>query len=68
MQWLKDPGQINEDNLDNVRREASRPIRNKMEYLKAKIEKLEINSKVKNIRTCIGASVTLRKVNNLELI
>jgi hypothetical protein len=38
MQWLKDPNQGNEDNLNNVRHEASRHFWNKKkEYLKAKI-------------------------------
>jgi hypothetical protein len=41
----------NGDNLDNVRREASRHFRNKnMEYLKDKINELAMNSKKKNIR------------------
>jgi hypothetical protein len=38
MQWLQDPRQSNVDNLNNVRREASRHFRNKKEYLKAKID------------------------------
>jgi len=38
------------------------------EYLKAKIDELETNSKIKNIRTCIGASMILRRVTSLELI
>jgi len=42
IQWLQDPNQSNEDNLNNVRCEASR---HKKEYLKAKIDKLETNSK-----------------------
>ena len=42
MQWVQDPSQNNVDNLNNVRREASRHFRNKKkEYLKAKIEELE---------------------------
>jgi hypothetical protein len=42
---------VNEDNLSNVRREASRHFRNrKREYLKKKINELESNSKIKNIR------------------
>jgi len=36
MQWVQDPSQSNLDNLNNVRREASRHFRNKKkEYLKA---------------------------------
>ena len=45
MQWLQDPNQSNVDNLNNLRREASRHFRNKKkEYLKAKINELEANS------------------------
>jgi hypothetical protein len=29
LQWLQDPNIVNEDNLSNVRREASRHFRNK---------------------------------------
>jgi hypothetical protein len=42
---------VNEDNLNNVRREASRHFRNeKREYLKDKINELVRNSMNKNIR------------------
>ena len=51
MQWIHDPSQSNVDNLNNVRRDASRHFRNKKKaHLKAKIEELETNSKIKNIR------------------
>jgi len=51
MQWVQDLNQSNVDNLNNVRREASRHFKNKKdEYLKAQIEEIEINSKIKNIR------------------
>ena len=51
LQWVQDLSQRNVDNLNNVRREASRHFRNKKKaYLKAKIEDLETNSKIKNIR------------------
>jgi hypothetical protein len=51
LQWLQDPCEINGDNLNNVRREASRHFRNKKrEYLKDKIHVLATNSKNKNIR------------------
>jgi len=41
MQWVQDPSQSNLDNLNNVRRDASRNFRNKKkEYMKAKIEEL----------------------------
>jgi hypothetical protein len=51
LQWLQDPSEINGDNLNNVRREASRYFRNKRkEYLKDRIIELARNSKNKNIR------------------
>jgi hypothetical protein len=51
LQWFQDPSEVNEDNLNDVRWEASRHFRNKKrEYLKDKINKLESNSKNTNIR------------------
>jgi hypothetical protein len=51
LQWLQDPRIVNEDNVCNVRREASRHFRNKKrEYLKDKINETELNSKNKNMR------------------
>jgi hypothetical protein len=42
---------VNEDNLRNVRREASRYFRKKKsEYLKDKINEIELNSKNRGIR------------------
>ena len=51
MHWVHDPSQSNVDKLNTVKREASRHFRNKKKaYLKAGIEELENNSKIKNIR------------------
>jgi len=50
MHWVQDPCQSNVDNLNSVRQEVSRHFRNKKEYLRAKIEDLEANSKIHNIR------------------
>jgi hypothetical protein len=51
LQWLQDTSEINGDNLNNVRCDASRHFRNKKrEYLEGKIKELEANSKNKNIR------------------
>jgi hypothetical protein len=51
MQWMQDPSQSNVNNLNNVRRDASIHFRNKKKaYLKSKIEELETNSKINNIR------------------
>jgi hypothetical protein len=51
LQWLQDPSEVNEDNLNDVRREDSRHFRNKKrEYLEDRINELESNSKNKNIR------------------
>jgi len=57
------------DNLNKVRREVSRHFRNKKKaYLRAEIEELETNNKIQNTRTCIGASVTLRRGTSLDVI
>ena len=51
MQWIQDPSQNNVENLNNVRRDASRHFRNKKKaYLRTKIEELETSSKFNNIR------------------
>ena len=59
MQWIQDPSQSNADNLNNVRWDASRHFRNKKKaYLRAKIEELETNSKINNIRDLYRALIT----------
>jgi hypothetical protein len=59
MQWLRDPNRSNVDNPTSVRLESSRHFKNKRkEYLKAKINELETNSKIKISVPCVGASVT----------
>ena len=69
MQWIQDPSRSNVDNLNNVRREVSRHFRTKKKaYLRAKIEELETNSKIKNIRDCIGASMTLGRGTSPDAI
>jgi hypothetical protein len=51
LQWLQAPSEIKRDNLNNVRREASKHFRNKKrEYLKDNINELAMNSKNNNIR------------------
>jgi hypothetical protein len=51
LQWLQDPSEINGDNQNNERCEASRHFRNKKrEYLNGKINELTTNSTNKNIR------------------
>jgi pyruvate kinase len=51
MQWIQDPSQSKEDNLNSVRCEVSRKKKKKNKaYLRAKIEELETNSKIQNIR------------------
>ena len=50
MQWLGDPNQRNVDNLNDLRREASRHFKekkNRKEYLKSKIDELEPTSNIK---------------------
>ena len=69
IQWIQDPSQSNVDNMNNVGSEVSRHFRNKKKaYLRAKIEELETNSKIKKLGTCIGASMTLRRGTSLDVI
>jgi hypothetical protein len=50
MQWMQDPSQSNVENLNKVRRDASRHLKNKKKaYMRAKIEELETNSKLKKM-------------------
>jgi hypothetical protein len=59
---LQDPNESCVDNLNSVRREASRHFRNEeKEYLKAKIDELETNIKIKNIRDFYGAISDFKK-------
>ena len=56
---LQDPNESSVDNVNNVRHEDSRHFRNKKkEYLKAKIDELETNSKIKTIRDFYSVSET----------
>jgi hypothetical protein len=51
MQWIQDPSRGSVGNLNNIRSDASRHFRNKKKaYLKVKIEELETNSKIYNVR------------------
>jgi hypothetical protein len=51
LQWLQDPSEVNGDNLNNVKSEASRHFRNKKrKYMKDRIDELARNSANKNIR------------------
>ena len=51
MQLVHDPSQSSVDNLHNVKLEASRHLMKKeKEYLKTKIEELETDGKIINIR------------------
>jgi len=69
MQWVQRPSKSSVDNLNNVRCEPSRHFRNKKKaYLKAKIEELETNSKIKNIRDLYKGSNDFRRVTSLELV
>jgi hypothetical protein len=51
LQWLQVPSEINGDNLNNVRHEASKHFKNKKkEYLKVKTNELATNSNHKKIK------------------
>ena len=50
MQWIQDPSRRNVDNLNSIRRDASRHFRNKKKaYMKVKVEELETKSKINNV-------------------
>jgi len=62
MQWVQDASQSNVDNLNSSRREAGRHFRNKKKkYLRAKIEELETNSKIKNIMGLYSGTSDVKK-------
>jgi hypothetical protein len=68
LQWLQNPGEINGDNLKNVRREASRHFRiKKKDYLKDKINELAMNSKNKNIRDLYRGTNEFKRATNLDV-
>ena len=63
MQRVQGPSQSNVDNLNKVRREASRHFRNKKKAnLEAKIEELETNSKITNIRVLYRGIIDFKMV------
>jgi predicted metal-dependent hydrolase len=69
MLWIQNQSQRNVDNMNQVRREAIRPFMNKKKaYLKAKIEDLETNSKINNIRYLYRGIMTSRSGTSLELL
>jgi len=66
MQGVQDLIQNNVDNLNNVRHKAVRLFRNKEKtYLNVQFEKLETNSAVNILGTCIEALIILRRVSRL---
>jgi len=69
MQSIQNPSRSNVDNLNNVRRDASKHFRNKRRYIsKIKMRNLKLTIRPKLSGTCLGASVTVRRVTSLELI
>jgi len=69
MHWIQDPNQSNVDILNNVRREVSRHFRDKKKaYLRAKLRNLKLTVRSKTLGTSIGASMTLGRVTNLDII
>jgi hypothetical protein len=69
MQWMQVPSLSYVQNLNKVIWNASRHLRNKKKaYMKAKIEELETDSKLKNMRDLYRAYTTSRRGTSLELI
>jgi len=66
---IEDPNQSNVDNLNNVRHDAVRHLKNKKKICwKFKIDELETNSKIKNIEDLCRGISDFKKVTSLELI
>jgi hypothetical protein len=52
LQWLQDPSEINEDNLNNIRRETSRHFRNKKGNIrKKKLMSLQRTEETRTLKT-----------------
>jgi hypothetical protein len=65
---LQDPSEVNEGNLGNIRREASRHFRNKeREYLKDKINELLSKRKNEDFTDLYKSINKFKKVINLDL-
>jgi hypothetical protein len=68
LQWLRDPSEINGNNLNNVRREANRYFRNKKrDYLKTKLMSLQQTVRTRTSETCIEEYINLRLATNREI-
>jgi hypothetical protein len=71
MQWLQNPNQSNVDNPNNVKRAASRHFRGgkkRRNIGKLKLMKLKQTVRTRISETCIGESMTLRRITSLELM
>ena len=58
MQWIQDPSQSNADNLNNVRRDASRHFRKRRHILELKLRNWKLTVRLTISGTCIGALIT----------
>jgi hypothetical protein len=67
MQWIQDPSQSNVDNLNNVRRAASRHFRGKRHILKLKLRNWKLTVRSTISVTCIGALIASIRGIRLEL-
>jgi predicted site-specific integrase-resolvase len=61
IQCIQDPSQSNVDTLNKVIRVARRHFRKKKAYLKVKIEELETNSNINNIRVLYSGINDVKK-------
>jgi hypothetical protein len=68
LQWLQRPSEINGDNLNNIRLEASRHFWiKKREYQKDKINELQERLRTRTSETCEEEYMNLRGATNLEV-
>jgi hypothetical protein len=67
MQWIQDPSQSNLDNLNNVRRDASRHFRNKRRHIsKLKLRNCKLTVRSTILGTSIGVLMTSSRGISLE--
>jgi hypothetical protein len=69
MQCLHNPDQTNLDNVNNIRHETSRYFRDKRRNARNLIlMNLTLTVRTRMSETCVGVSVTLRRVTRLDNI
>jgi hypothetical protein len=67
LQWLQNPNQSNVDNVNNISHELADLSGTKRKNVrKLKLMTLKLTVRTRMSETCVGVSVTLRRVTRLE--